>query len=61
MFALCEEEEELVGGPEPLYVNNCFPTRPSQAAGSEEVGRALWDCSVQALQRILGDDWGASV
>ena len=60
VFALCGEEELLAGPEPPLYINNCFPTRPSAAAASQEVAGALWDNSVQALQRILGHDWMTS-
>ena len=56
VFALCGEEE-LLAGPDHLYINNCFPTRPSEAAASQELSRVLWDNSVLALQQILGHNW----
>ena len=36
VFALTGEEE-LLAGPDHVYINNCFPTTPSQAAASDEV------------------------
>ena len=59
VFALCGSEELLTGA-EHLYINNCFPTQPSPAAASQELSRALWENSEQALQQILGHNWSTS-
>ena len=59
VFALTGEED-LLTGPDHVYINNCFPTRPSQAASSEEMGRELWDSSLHALQERLGPHWMSS-
>lgn len=41
-------------GPEHVYINNCFPTQPSQAGQDDKLGAQLWDLTIDLLSRKLG-------
>ena len=46
----------LVSGPEPCYINNCFPSQPSALAQDEDFAKELWQQSVSFLERLCGQE-----
>ncbi|RZF33091.1 hypothetical protein LSTR_LSTR009820 [Laodelphax striatellus] len=51
----CATANEL-GGITGLYVNNCFPCKPSEAASNAELSGKLWTLSCDVIKRILPDN-----
>ena len=54
VLASCAEEE-MLSGPDHCYINNCFPTQPSEAATDDHLANILWDCTITLLKRKLGN------
>jgi len=55
VMALCSDEE-ILSGPEPCYINNCFPSQPSALAQDEDFAKELWQQSVTFLERLCGQE-----
>lgn len=51
----CATANEL-GGITGLYVNNCFPCKPSEAASNSELSGKLWTLSCDIIKRILPEN-----
>ena len=43
-------------GPDPVYINNCFPTPPSPAARDAQLSAQLWQVTMDTLARKLGHE-----
>jgi len=56
IFALCGEEPQLSSFSH-TYINNCFPSQPSEEGRSEELGEMVWDMTVREMEAKLGDKW----
>jgi len=55
VMAICSDEE-MLSGPEPCYINNCFPSQPSPLAKDENFAKELWKQSVSILERFCGQE-----
>ena len=54
VLASCSEED-LLSGSDHCYINNCFPTQPSEVATDDTVSGILWDSTISLLKRKLGN------
>lgn len=54
VFALCSPDLDSVT--DFTYINNCFPTKPSEVALSSLAADRLWEMSTATLEQILGHD-----
>ena len=46
--------QELMTGPEHVYINNCFPTQPSMAAQDDSLAVQLWELTLDVISRKIG-------
>jgi len=56
VFALCGEEPQLTSSSH-TYINNCFPSTPSEEGRSQELGQMVWDITVREMQDRMGEKW----
>ena len=56
VFALCGEAE-LLSQSGHVYINNCFPCKPSPAACSDSMARLVWEYTLTELETKLGPSW----
>ena len=56
VFALCGEAE-LLSQSGHVYINNCFPCKPSPAACSDSMARLVWEYTLTELETRLGPSW----
>ena len=56
IFALCGEEPQLTD-PTPTYINNCFPSQPSEVGSSDQMGETLWQMTMKELEQRLEERW----
>eukprot|EP00092_Neocalanus_flemingeri_P035941 GFUD01039134.1.p1 GENE.GFUD01039134.1~~GFUD01039134.1.p1 ORF type:complete len:412 (+),score=136.84 GFUD01039134.1:62-1297(+) len=56
IFSLCGEEPQLSSSSH-TYINNCFPSLPSEVGRSEKLAELVWDLTVREMEGKLGEKW----
>ena len=56
IFSLCGEEPHLSSSSH-TYINNCFPSLPSEEGRSEKLAMMVWDMTVREMEVRMGEKW----
>ena len=57
VVSVVEGEAELLSQSGHVYINNCFPCKPSPAACSDSMARLVWEYTLTELETKLGPSW----
>ena len=56
IFSLCGEEPWLSSSSH-TYINNCFPSLPSEEGRSEKLCEMVWDITAREMEVRIGEKW----